>query len=166
MNRKRLTSLLTAVTVSVAPLASAEPSLGVHRTNLAWMEDPDREFRILDEIKALGARSVRISLNRPFERAVEHVAHCNQIDLPPLVMLAIENPAWFPPDRTMRPGTDLLYEMPRLSEVDPDRFEAELTRILQPIADRGLVIHALQLFNELNWAGFNGDLPAAETGLE
>ena len=130
------------------------------------MEDPDREFRILDEIKALGARSVRISLNRPFERAVEHVAHCNQIDLPPLVMLAIENPAWFPPDRTMRPGTDLLYEMPRLSEVDPDRFEAELTRILQPIADRGLAIHALQLFNELNWAGFNGDLPAAETGLE
>lgn len=156
--------LLLALAASM--LCVSAQTLGIHRTNLGWIKNPARELAILDEIKALGARSVRISLNRPFERAVEHVAHCNEIDLPPILMLAIENPAWFPPNRTIRKGNGLLHDMPLLSEIDPERFRAELHRILQPFAERELKIGTLQLFNELNWAGFNGDLPAAEPGIE
>ncbi len=160
---------MTKLTILAASLLTtslfAQP-VGIHRTNLGWLKNPSRELAILDEIQALGARSVRLSLNRPFDRVVDHVAHCNEIGLEAFLMLAIENPAWFPPDRTIRAGTDLLYDMPRLSEIDPKLFEAELSRILKPFTNRNLKITTLQLFNELNWAGFNGDLPAADAGLE
>ena len=56
--------------------------------------------------------------------------------------------------------------MPLLSEIDPKLFGTELRRILKPFADQNLKIQTIQLFNELNWAGFNGDLPAADAGLE
>ncbi len=158
--------LLTILSIPLLVTSLAAQPVGVHRTNLGWLKSPARELAILDEIQALGAVTVRLSLNRPFERVVEHVAHCNEIGIDVFLMLAIENPAWFPSNRTIRPGTDLLYPMPLLSEVDPELFESELRRILKPFADQNLKIATLQLFNELNWAGFNGDLPAADAGLE
>ncbi|QHI70794.1 hypothetical protein [Tichowtungia aerotolerans] len=140
--------------------------LGINRTNLAWVESKERQFEILDEIHALGVKSIRLAMPLPHLPTYEHIRYCNKLGVDVvLLVLSPEKDIYFDPGTPIRDGDDeVIYDLPPLSEINEDQFLTLFRYYMVTLREGRLKVEAVQLFNELNWAAFNGDLPLVEGG--
>ena len=141
---------------------------GINRTNLPWVKPETRQFEILDEIHALGAGSVRLSLVQPHDAVWRHIKRCNELGMEVVLFIPNgETDLYFNPGVPIREGNGDkygIYSLPHFSKMNVDRFMTMYTYYLQQLKQRGLKVKALQLFNELNWCAFNGDMPMVDGG--
>ena len=140
--------------------------LGINSTNLAWVGDKKRQFEILDEIHSLGAKSVRLAMPMPHLPTYEHIAYCNKLGLDVVVFIVgPEKDIYFDPGTPVRDGDgQVIYDLPPLSKMNVDQFLTLFRYYMVTLRDHNLKVSAIQLFNELNWSAFNGDLPLVEGG--
>lgn len=166
MNSKRIAVIgaVSALLGTGAVRGGERLQLGTNRTNLQWVQPAARQFEILDEIKAMGALNIRLSWVEPYGPVREHIAYCNRIGLGVSVMI-VPHPERHFPEGSIRPGNDHLFHMPRLSRLDTGAWLDDFRREMERWRETGLQVEALEMFNEINWADFNGDLPEVDGGL-
>lgn len=163
-------ALLLAALVSWAALSRgatafagevAAARYGVNRLNLAWLERTDQE-RILREIADSGATHVRLSLSRPVAKSIDALEIANRLGLRILLEIQLSNKSYYPDSVRPRTGFGRIWDINRLSDLDLDRYRVGLASALQRIDALGIRLDAVEPGNEINLAGYNGDLAVYE----
>ncbi|MBP1884566.1 hypothetical protein J2Z50_002856 [Ensifer mexicanus] len=131
--------------------------IGINRVNLGWLSHGEQE-RILKEIASSGATDVRLSLSRPVEKSIEAVAIASRLGLRILLEIQLANKSYYPESARPRTGFGRIWDIYRLSDLDLDRYRKGLREALQRIDALGIRLEAIEPGNEINHAGYNGDL--------
>ena len=134
-----------------------EPRFGINRVNLAWAS-PDARRQILDDMAAAGVKIVRLSLTPPVEKSLDAVRIAHQHGMRILLEIPLSNKAFYPPGTEKRPGFGRVWDIYRLSDIDPDKFRPIIRAAFRRIDELGITLDAVQPGNEINWGGYNGDL--------
>jgi len=140
--------------------------IGVNRTNLGRVKD---FLPILVRMHDAGIRDVRLTLDPPLDNSIATIAAANRLGMKVLLNV----PTWWPevmvqgavrrPGRPGRHGT-AFYDIYRLSDLDITRYKSWFADVVRKIEIAGGQVDAFEIGNEINWAGFNGDLPLAAPG--
>lgn len=149
--------LLAAGLFSASPADGQETRFGMNRVNLAWVPPPARQ-QILDAMADHGIDLVRLSLTPPFEASIDalRLAHHNGMRI--LLEVPLSNRDFYPADAVKRSGHGRIWDIHRLSDIDPETFRLAFRDALQRIDALGITLLAVQPGNELNLGGYNGDL--------
>ncbi|MBT7298427.1 MAG: hypothetical protein HN849_02885 [Victivallales bacterium] len=177
MSRRHRLFRLLAGALLLATARAEEPmpklKLGINRPNLVWFAKGDvpTQNKLLSTIHEAGPTRVRLALQLPYARAVEHILHCNRIGMSVTIWICSGNPAFYPKGTARRKGIanpgaqfPLLFDQYRLADLDVALFRQALAKFLRECHKRNAKIEALQIFTEVNWADFNGDLPVVKGG--
>ncbi|HEV7310781.1 MAG TPA: glycoside hydrolase [Ensifer sp.] len=130
---------------------------GVNRLNLAWLDRAGQE-RVLGEIAASGARYVRLSLSRPVDKSVDALEIANRLGLRILLEIQLSNKSYYADGVRRRSGYGRIWDINRLSDLDLDLYRNGLGEALGRIDALGIALDAVEPGNEINLAGYNGDL--------
>ncbi len=125
--------------------------------NLAWLSRSEQE-KVLTDIAASGATDVRLSLSRPVDKSIEALAIAHRLGLRILLEIQLGNKSYYPRSAVPRTGHGRIWDVHRLSELDLPRYRKELHEALQRIDALGIRLEAIEPGNEINYAGYNGDL--------
>ena len=137
--------------------AGGDIMFGVCRPNLSW--EPDSKARgILDSIKESGAKCVQLTLRENVEVTLGHVQYCKNIGLP-VVLLIMPLETFMEDGAKPRPGNGKLWTVYGLSQIDVRKFEKIFGECVEFFKANDIEIIGFEVFNEINWADFNGDLP-------
>ncbi|MCA1443113.1 glycoside hydrolase [Ensifer sp. IC4062] len=131
--------------------------IGVNRVNLGWLSHSEQE-RILKDIAASGATDVRLSLSRPVDKSIEALAIASRLGLRILLEIQLANKSYYPESARPRTGFGRLWDIYRLSDLDLDLYRKGLREALLRIDALGIRLEAIEPGNEINHAGYNGDL--------
>ncbi|MGO4623421.1 glycoside hydrolase [Ensifer sp. 2TAB8] len=166
MTRAAPRELLLAVQLCLAVIACAPPALaedatfaryGVNRLNLAWLDQAEQE-RVLKEIADSGATHVRLSLSRPVDKSIEAVGMASRLGLRVLLEIQLSNKDYYADAVRPRSGQGRIWDINRLSDLDLDRYRLGLRDALTRLDALGVRLEAVEPGNEINLAGYNGDL--------
>jgi hypothetical protein len=141
--------------------AAAAYIQGVNETNLAWQPNPGA---VLDEMAAHGVRNVRASLVEPFERSLSAMRDARQHNVRIWLEVALGPAAYYAPGSPVRSAMGRTNNVRGLCHIDPQRFGAVFGPLLSRIEQTGVTLLGIEIGNEINWAGFNGDLPVEAIG--
>jgi len=136
---------------------------GFCRPNLSWLGAKNNWQPILDGIKESGAKAVQLNFRENSKPTYEQIAHCNKIELP--VNLEIMPLETFVKDGSQkRDGGGKLWNAYGISQIDLQKFSAIFSEWVKELKKRNLRIESFEVFNEINWADFNGDLAIVQGG--
>lgn len=161
----RLGALALLALLALAPGLRAEDAadtrFGVNRLNLAWVKRGEQE-RILREIADSGATHVRLSLSRPVDKSIEALDIANRLGLKILLEIQLSNKSYYADTVRPRTGFGRIWDINRLSDLDINRYRAGLRETLERLDALGIKLDAVEPGNEINLAGYNGDLAVYE----
>lgn len=167
MKRAAPWALLLAARLALASLLLGAPAtfaddvgierFGVNRLNLAWLDRAEQE-RILGEIAGSGATHVRLSLSRPVDKSIEAVGIASRLGLRILLEIQLSNKSYYADTVEPRSGFGRIWDINRLSELDLGLYRAGLKEALAKLDALGVRLDAVEPGNEINLAGYNGDL--------
>ncbi len=161
---------LAVMSWAAAPMPELPKSrLGIHRSNLAWEKDEADAPRILKTIHDRGISLVRLSLQQSNQKELDkiyrHLEICRDYKMDVILFISLFEWGLYKDYRAaVRPGREGVFDAPRASAIEPDRFEKAMRHFMKGCRDRKIPLYALELGNEYNWADFNGDLPLREPG--
>lgn len=181
---KSLINVVSAIAILVAPGFSQEPEvtatgtkpigfeIGTTEQNLQWMEkgDPETQLAHIDAMADAGAKWVRLTLRKPFAPCLlAHIKRANELGVKVMVHLESDEHLLYPPGTRKRPGNHgqggCAWDSYRLSELDLTLCEAFVREFFELLKAENATVSAIEMFNEINWNAFNGDLPLADGGL-
>lgn len=131
-------------------------NLGICEPNLVWQKKTEQK-NTMDDIKKIGCKNLRTGVREKVEIAFDLAEYCNKITLP--ICLNI-----MPLDRHMVNGakkrTELkeLWNVYGLSSLDVKKFLSEFEKWNDFLIRKKINVESFEVFNEINWADFNGDL--------
>jgi hypothetical protein len=143
--------------------------VGLHRSDLFWLEkgDPVAADALIQEMAAVGPAFIRINVRerKQFEAVCAHIRSIQAYGIQVLLELAADtDPAVYPSGLECRPGHETLWPSFPVSKMDVAAYEQWLEELLDVLQKREALPEILQVGNELNWAGFNGDYPILPAG--
>ncbi|MDX1150705.1 glycoside hydrolase [Sinorhizobium medicae] len=153
-------TLLAALLAFAAPAHAGEvPAvrIGINRMNLAWLPRSEQE-KVLKDIAMSGATDIRLSLSRPVDKSIEALAIAHRLGLRILLEIQLGNKSYYPQSAGPRTGHGRIWDVYRLSDLDLARYRRELRDALRRIGALGIRLEAIEPGNEINYAGYNGDL--------
>lgn len=160
-----LLSILLALLIA-APAAAAEPpgfETGIAAANIGWAKPPAM-LETMDGIARAGFQSVRIGLKNPVAGTYRALDAAKAEGLSVLVTIPLIDGAVAKKGAEPRPRSPHFFPAYGLTKIDPARYEARIKDLLDRIAAQDLPVIGLEIGNELNWSGYNGDLPLLEGG--
>lgn len=164
MSRRRLNRPATIIPALAAGMmawlgvASAEAAeIGFNRVNLGWAKPAERS-RVIDEMKRSGVASVRLSLSAPADPSLDAVRIAHEAGLRILLEISLSNRAFYPDGTKRRSASGTSFDAYRLSDLDPEGYRKVIRKALAELDDMGVRLVAVEPGNEINWAGYNGDL--------
>lgn len=157
------TNILAAKSNAEKLSNDASLQFGFCRPNLMWVNDKKKCEEILDGIKASGAKCVQLTLRENSAPTLQHIEYANSIGLP-VNMLIMPMQDFMLDGAKPRPKSKNFWSVYGVSQVDLKKFEKKLDELFKDIAQRRLNILSIELFNEINWVDFNGDLQTVEGG--
>lgn len=140
----------------VSPAADAA-EIGLNRVNLGWQKPAERQA-IIDAMKNSGVASVRLSLSAPVEPSLDAVRIAHEAGLRILLEISLNNRAFYPKGTSRRSAKGKSFDAFRLSDLDPERYRVVIRDALAKLDSQGIALVAVEPGNEINWAGYNGDL--------
>jgi len=156
--KRAMAALLGAALLAVAPSGVlADTRFGVNRVNMAWLKPAEREL-IFDQMVESGVVAVRLSLTRPLDQSIDAVRLAHEKGLAILLEISLNNADFYPDGTKPRSGRGRIWDMYRLSDISPDRFQPMIADALQKIDALGVPLVAVEPGNEINWGAYNGDL--------
>lgn len=150
----------------LAPAAAAEEpgfTTGIAAANIAWAKAP-AIAETMTGIAEAGFGSVRIGFKNPIAGTFRALDAAKAEGLDVLVTVPLIDGAVAAKGAEPRPRNKHFFPAYGLSQIDLDRYEARLRQLLDRIAANDLPVIGLELGNELNWSGYNGDLPIRPGG--
>jgi len=151
------------VSVQVSAQTAFRGILGLNRPNLNWSGAGGDA--LIDKAAGCGKGMASIRLGFKITdsttraRMIDYIQHCNAIGVSVLLELSMQNPVYYPAGTTQRAGNNSLPVAYRFSDLNPNLFETEIISLLNDLHNAGVVLRGIELGNEFNWAGYNGDLP-------
>ena len=109
-------------------------------------------------MKQAGVKSVRIGFVPPFEKTIDALADAAGGGISVSLVISLGRPNLNAADVSLRPAQGSINAAAPLSKLDPKFFIGKFRPLWQAIERRGIRLAAIELGNEINWAGFNGDL--------
>lgn len=137
--------------------ALADTRFGVNRVNMAWLKPAERE-QIFDQMVDNRVVAVRLSLTRPVDQSIDAVRLAHEKGLAILLEISLNNADFYPEGTKPRSGRGRIWDMYRLSDISPERFQLAIVDALQKIDALGVPLVAVEPGNEINWGAYNGDL--------
>jgi hypothetical protein len=131
--------------------------IGFNRVNLGWKNPAERQG-IIDAMKQSGVASVRLSLSAPVEPSLDAVRAAHAAGLRVLLEISLNNRAFYPDGTERRSAEGRSFDVYRLSDLDPERYRIVLRQALAELDRLGVELVGIEPGNEINWAGYNGDL--------
>ncbi|TSA32028.1 MAG: hypothetical protein D4R65_10160, partial [Verrucomicrobiaceae bacterium] len=181
---KSLVNVVSAVAILVAPGFAKEPEvaatgtkptgfeIGTTEQNLQWMEKgvPEQQLAHIDAIADAGAKWVRLTLRKPFAPCLlAHIKRANERGVKVMVHLESDEHLLYAPGTKKRPGNHghggCAWDSYPLSELDLSLCEAFVREFFELLKAENATVSAIEMFNEINWNAFNGDLPLTDGGL-
>jgi hypothetical protein len=155
-----LISALCALVLVVGNSAPAERLvIGVNRPNQAWLSSTDWK-RTLMEMQRAGVQDLRLTVSRPLHRSIESVVAAYEAGFRVLLSFQLTLPDYYPPTAERREAFRPRFHRPyKLSDIDVGRFLRVWTHVHDELNRRQVVLAGVEIGNEINWGGFNGDLP-------
>lgn len=151
-------AIVGALSLALQPQnALADTRFGVNRVNMAWLKPAERE-QIFDQMVDNGVVAVRLSLTRPMDQSIDAVRLAHEKGLAILLEISLNNADFYPEGTKPRSGRGRIWDMYRLSDISPDRFQQAIADALQKIDALGVPLVAVEPGNEINWGAYNGDL--------
>ena len=138
--------------------------LGVNRVNLSWLS-ANRQDEILDQIAGSGVHAVRLNVRSDQKASVETIRRARSRGLRVLLAVSLNSPAYFETTAAPRPPIGRFGTTYKLSDLSPTRFTSRMRKLLQELDRENLVVEAIEVGNEINWADFNGDFAVGPPGL-
>jgi hypothetical protein len=168
MQRRILPALgvLLCVAASGSVLASGAEggaTIGIATANIAW-EKPVDVKDTFAEIADAGFTTVRIGLKDPVAASYAALMAARDAGLDILVTVPLIDGSVALAGTEPRAKTKRFFAAYGLSQIDPARFEKRLADLLDFVTARKIPLIGLEIGNELNWSGYNGDLPLSESG--
>jgi len=154
---------LTAGGSALASGAENAVTIGVATANIAWEKSQDVKATFA-EIADAGFTTVRIGFKNPVASSYATLAAAKEAGLDILVTFPLIDGSVSEGGAEPRAKTKRFFEAFGLSQIDPARFQARLDDLLDFIAHQQIPVIGLEIGNELNWSGYNGDLPLYDTG--
>lgn len=163
-----------AVPSSVTANTQHTYECGACEQQLMWRDGGKlaAQLQHLDSMKSAGVGWVRLSLIYPThldQNLFAILRRCNELDIKVLMVIESDCPQLYPAGTLRRPGSappgQPAWPSYRLSDLDLEKAESLLQDFFAELTTRQLTIHAFELFNEINWFSFNGDLPLVKGGL-
>lgn len=151
--------------VTAVASGQAEPAFttGVATANLAWAK-PKAIQATLTDIAEAGFGSVRIGLKNPVTGTYRALEEAKRAGLDVLVTIPLIDGAVAAEGTVPRARTDKFFPAHGLSQIDLDRYRTRLEDLLAFADFHEIPLIGLELGNELNWSGYNGDLPLSPEG--
>lgn len=151
-------ALVAGAMVLLTALSGASAAeLGFNRVNLGWKK-PDERQDVIDAMKRSGVASVRLSLSAPVEPSLDAVRAAHAAGLRVLLEISLNNRAFYPDGTERRSAKGKSFDVYRLSDLDPERYRTVLRQTLAELDRLGVELVGIEPGNEINWAGYNGDL--------
>ncbi len=155
-----IVALLGAALLAIAPIgAPADTRFGVNRVNMAWLKPAERE-QIFDQMVENGVVAVRLSLTRPLDQSIDAVRLAHEKGLAILLEISLNNADFYPEGTKPRSGRGRIWDMYRLSDISPERFQQAVADALQKIDALGVPLVAVEPGNEINWGLIMAILPS------
>nr|WP_298688482.1 hypothetical protein [uncultured Dongia sp.] len=136
---------------------------GIAAANIAWAKSKAAETTLID-IAAAGFDSVRIGLKNPVTASYRALEQAKDAGLDVLVTIPLIDGAVAVDGASPRPRTENFFAAYGLSQIDLDRYRLRLEDLLAFVDFHQIPLIGLELGNELNWSGYNGDLPLLTRG--
>jgi len=154
----RIAPALAAGAMLLAAVSGAGAAeIGFNRVNLGWKK-PDERQAVIGEMQRSGVVSVRLSLSAPVDPSLDAVRIAHEAGLRILLEISLNNPDFYPEGTKRRPAKGQSHDAYRLSDLDPERYRLVIRDALAKLDQMGAAIVAVEPGNEINWAGYNGDL--------
>ncbi|MHC5233350.1 glycoside hydrolase [Brucella sp. LJL56] len=156
--KRAMAALLAAALLATTPVGVlADTRFGVNRVNMAWLKPAEREL-IFDQMVENGVVAVRLSLTRPLDQSIDAVRLAHEKGLAVLLEISLNNADFYPEGTKPRSGRGRIWDMYRLSDISPERFQQAVADALQKIDALGVPLVAVEPGNEINWGAYNGDI--------
>ncbi|MBL8710513.1 MAG: hypothetical protein JNL25_15060 [Rhodospirillaceae bacterium] len=136
---------------------------GVAAANIAWDKPADIE-RTLQDIADAGFEHVRIGFKDPLGGMFLALDRAKAAGLRILITIPLIDGAVAAEGAAPRPRNPHFFPAHGLTQIDLDRYAARLEKLLDRIIQYHLPVTALEIGNEFNWSGYNGDLPLRDGG--
>ena len=161
-----LALLLCFATNGSASASGAEggASIGIATVNIAW-EKPQDVKATFAEIADAGFSTIRIGFKNPVPSSYAALLAAKEAGLNVLITFPLIDGNVSAIDAVPRARAKRFFQAYGLSQVDPVRFQARLDDLLDFVAQRQIPVVGLEVGNELNWSGYNGDLPLGKAGI-
>lgn len=162
--KRLLTLLFCAGALTLHAAHKETPPLGVcHMQSLKW-SSLSREIEILGEIKKANIRRIRLGVDPgDLELLKTRLAFCRKNDIEVLLLVPVsygfEDYSNTSPQRRAGIPEKKLWSALRPSQMDLGVFDRRVRELLNLFKETGCYPHAIELFNESNSPGFNGDFP-------
>lgn len=154
---------LLASLLAGAARANEGFTTGIATANIAWAK-PAAVTETMGEIAAAGFESVRMGLKNPIAGTFRALQAAKAAGLEVLVTVPLIDGAVARKDAIPRARTAHFFQAYGLTDVHPARYEARLRALLDEIVAEDLPVIGLEIGNELNWSGYNSDLPLSTDG--
>jgi hypothetical protein len=148
---------------ALASGAESGATIGIATANIAW-ETPVDVKETFAEIADAGFTSVRIGLKDPVAASYTALQAASDAGLDILVTVPLIDGSVALAGAEPRAKTKRFFAAYGLSQIDPARFEKRLAGLLDFVTAQKIPLIGLEIGNELNWSGYNGDLPLSESG--
>lgn len=142
---------------------TADTLTGVAVPNIIW-QSPQDIGDTLAAIRAADFEAVRIGWKAPLDAAKIAVRDATAQGLKVLVTLPLIDGAVSTQGAAPRPRNDRFFAAHGLSQIDPARLQQRVRDLINFAGDEGIVLAGIEIGNEMNWSGYNGDLPLQTPG--
>ncbi len=156
------------ITLGALPAASSENVVvGVNIVNPQWLSSSDRE-QILDQLQAANVRIIRAPLtptreNGDHDPAIDFVRRAYERGIKADLIVGLQYREGAQRRQAVKDLPKIWPSYP-LSSADSARFQAVFEPVFARLEDLGITFAALELGNEINWTGFNGEFSVPGKG--
>jgi hypothetical protein len=163
-------SLLACLTFGIGAIQPAHGHVVVVGVNVANPQrlSPADRAGLLDQLQMADVKVIRVALAPPwggndYGPAIDFIRTAYERGLKTDLVIGLQ---YREGTRRRPPVQDLplLWPSYPLSGADPVRFRAVFEPLLSDLEGFGVTFAALELGNEINWAGFNGEFPIPGEG--
>jgi hypothetical protein len=162
-SRTRIARIVPALVAGALLIAAAvgdgavAAEIGFNRVNLGWKK-PDERRDVIDAMTRSGVASVRMSLSVPAEPSLDAVRVAHEAGLRVLLEISLNNRGFYAEGTERRSAQGKSFDVYRLSDLDPERYRVVIRETLAELDRLGVELVGIEPGNEINWAGYNGDL--------
>lgn len=134
---------------------------GVVQMNIGRVDDWQSR---LDDMIRFGVKSVRLNAKAGRDTDLKAIAYAQKNGMDVLMVVHITDKDFFDTAIEKRGSGGMVRDQRPLSQLNLSLFEKHFKHIVKSLDDMQISIPMLEVGNEINWAGYNGDLPILKQG--